>query len=89
MAPLLPPGTLLLTDRHWKDLRPYKKGRRNIFAIRYEGGCRVKYVEQKERRLILRPHNPEAQTEIIELGEDESPAEYIIGRVAWYAVDLG
>ena len=61
MWPRMGPGSTLLVDRHYNSLRPYRKGERNMYAVRKDDGCTVKYVEVEEKTglLVLRPHNPQ------------------------------
>lgn len=50
MWPRVGPGATLLIDRHYNSLRPYRKGERNLYAVRKGEGCTVKYVELREGR---------------------------------------
>src|SRR5512146_2000928 len=57
MYPRLLPGATLLIDRHYNALTPYRRGEQNMYAVRTEAGCTVKYVELAGNNLVLRPHN--------------------------------
>src|SRR5258708_37002274 len=45
MYPRLLPGATLLVDRHYNSLKPYRKGEFNMYAVRKDETCTVKYVE--------------------------------------------
>ena len=91
MWPRLNPGCTLLVDRHYNSLRPYRKGDRNMYAVRRGDGCTVKYVEFNEadgaRFLVLRPHNPEYPVEVIPVEEGQTYGDLIVGRVAHVALE--
>jgi transcriptional regulator with XRE-family HTH domain len=87
MWPRLNPGATLLIDRHYNSLRPYRKGDRNLYAVRTEEGCTVKYVELAGDILVLRPHNPDYPVEVLHIEEGRTAAELIVGRVAHVAME--
>ena len=52
----------------------------NIFAIYNKGGLTDKYLEKKDHLLILRPINPIAKIQIIDLSDNPQPiVDKIIG----------
>ena len=77
MEPMLHSGDIVVIDRGEKKLVKNK-----IYAIFYEEGLTAKYVERQKDLLVLRPINPTAQVQIINLNENPDP---IVGRVigAW------
>ncbi len=77
MEPMLHSGDIVVIDRDDKKL-----ARTRMYAIFYEDGLTAKYVERRKDLLILRPINPNAQVEIIDLNEHPDP---IVGRIigAW------
>ena len=81
MYPRLMPGATLLLDRHYNSLKPYRKGEFNIYAVRKDGTCTVKYVEVAGNHLILRPHNETHPIEVITMDDGKSAADYLVGRV--------
>jgi transcriptional regulator with XRE-family HTH domain len=85
MYPRLLPGSLVLIDRHYNDLTPYRKNEPNMYAVRKDGGCTVKYVEMAEGALILRPHNQASPISVIQIEEGKTYADYIVGRVCHVA----
>lgn len=87
MWPRLNPGAILLLDRHYNTLRPYRKNDRNIYAVRKDDGSTVKYVELSGSLLILRPHNADYPVEVLPIPEGRTAADLLIGRVAHVALE--
>jgi hypothetical protein len=81
MYPRLTPGATLLIDRHYNALTPYRKGEFNIYAVRKDNTCTIRYVEAAGDQLILRPHNQAFPIEVIPVAEGKSAADYLVGRV--------
>src|SRR6266566_6147229 len=81
MYPRMLPGATLLLDRHYNSLTPYRKGEQNMYAVRKDDGCTIKYVEVANRHLVLRPHNPAYPVEVVPIEEGTKPGDYIVGRV--------
>ncbi len=82
MEPLVLPEALVLLDRHYNKLFPYRPNRPNLYAIRHGAHLTVRYAEFQASRLILRPHNIAFPLELIALNEEESPNDWVVGRVA-------
>jgi hypothetical protein len=83
MYPRTMPGAVLLLDRHYNSLIPYRKGESNIYAVRKNATCTIKYVETADAHLILRPQNPAYRIEVISLEDGRKPGDYIVGRVCY------
>ena len=77
MIPMLHPGDIVIIDRDDKTIVKNK-----MFAIYHEGGLTAKFVEKKSHLIILRPINPNAEIQIIDLNENPQP---IVGKIigAW------
>ncbi len=88
MWPRLNPGSVLLVDRHYTTLRPYRKNDRNIYAVRKGEVCTVKYVAQSGSLLILRPHNADYPVEALPIQEGQSVADLIVGRIAHVSAEI-
>jgi len=82
MEPLVLPEALVLLDRHYNSLLPYRPSRPNLYAIRHGAHLTVRYAEFQASRLILRPHNIAFPVELIALDPEESPGDWLAGRVA-------
>jgi len=81
MDPLLYPDAIAVIDRHYNTLVSYRAGRPNVYAIRHGAHVTLRYVDFAEARLVLRPLNMSFPVDLIEIGPDASPSEYIAGRV--------
>jgi len=87
MYPRLLPGATLLIDRHYTSLKPYRKNEQNMYAVRKNDTCTVKYVELQGGNLILRPHNQAYPVDVIAIEEGKTYADYIVGRVCHVAIE--
>ena len=87
MYPRLLPGAMVLLDRHYTSLEPYRKGEPNMYAVRKEGGVTVKYVELAGSSLVLRPHNQSYPIDVINIEEGKTYADYIVGRVCHVSIE--
>ena len=88
MYPRLLPGATVLIDRHYNSLKPYHRNEHNLYAVRKGDVCTVKYVEQVGNNLVLRPQNPSYPVDLIEVEEDKTYADYIVGRVCHVAIEI-
>jgi hypothetical protein len=82
MDPLVLPDATALLDRHYTSLTPYRTDRPNLYAVRHGSHLTLRYVDFVSNRLVLRPHNLAFPVELIEVDPDQSPADFIAGRVA-------
>lgn len=87
MYPRMLPGAALLLDRHYNSLTPYRKGEENLYAVREDSTCTVRYVESSGNHLILRPHNPATPVKVLTLEADVKPAHFIVGRVCYIGTE--
>ena len=81
MDPLLFPDAVAVIDRHYNVLAAYRAGRPNVYAIRHGAHLTLRYADFAESRLVVRPLNMSFPVDLIEIGPDSSPNEYIAGRV--------
>ena len=88
MHPRLMPGALVLVDRHYNSLEPYRKGEFNIYAIEDRGKCKLRYAEVAGANLILRPHNQTYGIEVLPIEKGKQPHDYIVGRVCHVGMEL-
>ena len=87
MYPRLLPGATVLIDRHYNTLTPYRKNERNMYAVRRNDVCTVKYVEHVSNTLVLRPHNDAYPVDVIQIEEGKNYSDYIVGRVCHVAIE--
>ena len=88
MAPRIVPGAMLLIDRHYNTLTPYRRGESNIYAVRKDGGCAFRYVEQIDNQLILRPNNSSYPVEVIAMEAGQRSGEFLLGRVCYVGTEM-
>jgi len=87
MHPRMTSSAVLLLDRHYNSLRPYRRREPNIYAVDKSGHLLVRYVELQDSQLLLRPHNQQAPLASITLRPGKSFADYIVGRVCHVAFE--
>jgi transcriptional regulator with XRE-family HTH domain len=87
MHPRLEPGALVLIDRHYNSLEPYRRGEGNLYAVRGHDALRIRYVETARDHVVLRPHNQGYAVEIVALGKAESVSDYLVGRVCFVGME--
>jgi hypothetical protein len=81
MDPMLHSNALAVIDRHYNSLIPYQPNRPNLYAVRNGARLAVRYADFTATRLVLRPLNMAFPVDLIEIGSDVSPGEFIAGRV--------
>jgi hypothetical protein len=82
MEPLVLPEAIVLIDRHYNSLMPYRPNRPNLYAVRHGAHLTLRYVDFVSNRLVLRPHNIAFPVDLVEIDPGEPPSELIAGRVA-------
>ncbi len=88
MFPRLLPGATVLLDRHYTSLKPYRKGdTNNMYAVRKDGTCTIRYVSLSGNHLVLRPHNQAYAVEVMPIELGSSFADYIVGRVCHVGIE--
>jgi len=87
MYPRLLPGATALIDRHYNSLKPYQKTGQNMYAVRKDGGCTVKYVAVAGNSLVLRPHNEKHPVDVLTIAPGRTSADYIVGRICHVAIE--
>ena len=87
MYPRLLPGSILLIDRHYNSLKPYRRQEQNMYAVQVEEGCTVKYVQLAGSNLVLRPHNQAYPVTVLPIEEGKKVSDYIVGRVCYVGIE--
>ncbi|MBZ5648303.1 MAG: XRE family transcriptional regulator [Acidobacteriia bacterium] len=87
MYPRLLPGATVLIDRHYNSLKPYRRHEQNMYAVKKDGTCTIKYVERAGKNLVLRPHNQNYPVDVITVEHGKTYADYIVGRVCHVAIE--
>jgi hypothetical protein len=88
MDPLIAPGAVLVVDRHYTSLAPYRAHQRTLYAVRAGVGLALRYVEFDGGNLVLRPLALGYPVQVIAVGAGETPADYIVGRVCMAIAEL-
>jgi hypothetical protein len=81
MEPLLFPDALAVIDRHYNSLIPNRTGRPNLYALRDGAHLTLRYADFSSSRLVLRPLSMAFPVDLIDMGPDASPGQFIAGRV--------
>jgi transcriptional regulator with XRE-family HTH domain len=81
MEPLVMADAIVLIDRHYNSLMPYRTTRPNLYAVRNGGHLALRYLDFLLNRLVLRPYNLAFPVELIEIPPGETPGDLIAGRI--------
>lgn len=87
MFPRILRGSVLLIDRHYNSLRPYRRGDSNMYAVQKGSSVLVRYVEMTGKQLTLRPEMNTAPLDFVPIESGRSYADYILGRVCHVAIE--
>lgn len=85
MAPIVLEDSVLVIDRHYNSLAPYRPLRPTIYAVVDAGRLHISFLQFDADRLVLRPYAPESPVRLLELAAQERPSDRIIGRVCYIA----
>jgi len=88
MHPRLQPGAIVVIDRHYNSLEPYRPGELNMYAVHVHDALRIRYVETTGTNLVLRPHNQSYAVEVVGLAEGESVPDSVVGRVCFVGMEI-
>ena len=78
---MIPADSIVVLDRHYNSLAPYRTQQRTLYAVRSGTRLMLRFVEFEDRRLVLRPLSLGFPVQLIAVGPEESPSDYIVGRV--------
>ena len=81
MDPLILPDAIVLLDRHYKSLAPYRPERLNLYAVRNGSRLVLRYVDFVANRLVLRPHNLAFPVDLLEIPPGDTLGDWIAGRI--------
>jgi len=83
MEPLLRQHFIVVIDRHYNSLTPYRPQPPTVYAVRGSDALHLCFLEYEADRLILRPRNQQIPVVLIALAPNEHPADRIVGRVCY------
>ncbi|HLH35439.1 MAG TPA: helix-turn-helix domain-containing protein [Alloacidobacterium sp.] len=81
MASAIVPHSILVIDRHYNSLVPYRPPMPSIYAIQRGSALIFRYATLQGKNIILRPHKIEHPVELIEMKPGESPSSFVVGRI--------
>ena len=81
MEPMLTAGTIAVLDRHYTSLAPYRAHQPTLYGVRCGAALLLRFVDFEEGRMILRPYSRAFPIQLLTVGAEEGPADYIVGRV--------
>ena len=88
MEPMLSAGTIAVLDRHYNSLAPYRAHQPTLYGVRCGAALLLRFVDFEEGRLILRPYSRAFPIQLLTVGAEEAPADYIVGRVCILVSEL-
>lgn len=88
MDPMIADGAVVVVDRHYNSVTPYRAQQKTLFAVRSGSGLALRFVDFDEGRLILRPLKLEFPVQLVTMAPGEGPADYIVGRVCMVMNEL-
>jgi hypothetical protein len=83
MEPILRQNFIVVIDRHYNSLTPYRSQPPTVYAVRGSESLHLCFLEFEANRLIVRPRNQQIPILLIALGLHERPADRIVGRVCY------
>ena len=83
MEPLLRQHFIVVIDRHYNSLTPYRPHPPTVYAVRGSDALHLCFLEYEADRLILRPRNQQIPVLLIALAPNEQPADRVVGRVCY------
>lgn len=81
LDPILRVGGLVVLDRHYNSLAVWKPPHPNLYGVRMGTQLVFRHVSFEASCLILRPRSLDFPVELIELADQQSPSDFLVGRV--------
>jgi hypothetical protein len=88
MHPRILPGAIVLLDRHYHSLAPYRRGEMNIYAVQVNDACKLRYVEVSGHNLVPRPQNQTYPVQVLPLEEGKSAHDCIVSRICYVGMEI-
>ncbi len=79
---------VLLIDRHYSSLDPYRRFQPNVYVVSFAGRCNVGYVSVFDEYLLLRTRDPRQEVEMLRIERGRSYSDYIVGRVCHVGLEV-
>jgi len=81
-------AAMLLLDRHYSSLAPYRHTQPNLYAVSMGGRCKTGYLSFLENTLVLRTRDLRRELESVRVQPGRNYSQYIIGRVCHVALEV-
>jgi hypothetical protein len=81
MSPRLRPQMIVVLDRHYSSLTPFRSSQPDVYGVNDSNALIFRYVSSDSRRIILRPHAVDHPIKLLEIGDRASLSDLIVGRV--------
>lgn len=84
MEPLIFPEAIVVVDRHYTSLIPYRPkrpNRINLYAVRNGSHLVLRHLDFVTSRLVLRPRNLAFPVDLVQIPSHETLADWIVGRI--------
>jgi transcriptional regulator with XRE-family HTH domain len=81
MFPILRPQSIVVLDRHYSSLTPFRPPQPDIYGVNDSNALIFRYVSSDSRRVILRPYAIEHPIKLVEIVDRASLSDLIVGRV--------
>jgi hypothetical protein len=88
MEPVIAAGAIAVIDRHYRSLALYRAQQRTLYAVRTGSGLALRYVELDGANLVLRPLALAAPVQVLAVRAQETPADFLVGRVCVVVSEL-
>jgi len=88
MDPVLRVGSVAVLDRHYNSLVTCRPPHPNVYGVRIGGQMAFRHVSFESSRLVLRPRALEYPVELVELTDQESPSDFLVGRVCLCVAEM-
>jgi hypothetical protein len=87
MSPRLGPGCIVLIDRHYNSLSPYRRNDQTMYAIANGDEAVIRYVSVTDNTLVRRPAVASTPVSLLRVPVDLAPTDLIVGRVAYVLME--
>jgi hypothetical protein len=81
MAPVIMPHAIVIIDRHYNSLVPYRPPLPGMYAVRLDNGMQFRYATLQGNCIVLRPRAIEHPIDLIEIKSEDIRAGIVVGRV--------
>ena len=88
MAPVLVESAIVIIDRHYNSMAHYRSQQHTFHAVFLGSLLHIGLVDYDAERLVVRPLNASHPIQLVTLGPQEQPSDFIVGRVCYMSCEL-